>query len=74
MRCSPQAAVVHKQQWGRPHIQVQKRLTGHLIIGWCQGEMLPYGMNVTQAAFQTADLVGGSRASRTEHQFSRLLG
>ena len=50
----PQTAVVHKQQRGRQHIQVQKRLTGHLIIRWRQGEMLPHSMNVAQAMLQTA--------------------
>jgi hypothetical protein len=50
--CYPRAAIVHKQQRGRSHVQVQKRLAGHLVIGWRQGEVLTYRMNVTHATLQ----------------------
>src|SRR5437879_3910096 len=67
------AAIVREQQRGRSHVRAQKRLTSHLIVGGCQSDVLGGRMDIAQAAFEPAAHVGGSRAARAKHKFSRLF-
>ena len=70
----PGAAIVHEHQHGRPHVQVQERLTGHLIVGRHQGYVLTRRVNVAQAALEPAAYIRRNRAAGGVHQFGGLFG
>jgi len=54
------AAVIREQQRGRSHVRAQKRLTSHLIIGWCYSDVLSGRMDIAHATFEPAAHVGRS--------------